>query len=80
MLAVVVKLHLGSVETGLTVDKVAHSGVFDYHFGPERVAWKTEEICTVGSSNFDNNIGPAGKDMLSVLDSLVWKSFGDYLI
>ena len=80
MLAIVMKLHLGGVETGLAIDKVTDSGVFDYHFGPERIAWETEEICTVGSSNFNNNISPAGKDMLGVLDGLVWKSLGDYLI
>ena len=80
MLAIVMKLHLGGVETGLAIDKVTDSGVFDYHFGPETIAWKTEEICTVGSSNFDNDICPASKDMLGMLDGLVWKCFGDYLI
>ena len=80
MLAIVMKLHLGSVKTGLAVDKATDSGVFDYHLGPEGIVWETEEICTVRSSNFNNNISPAGKDMLGVLDGLVWKSLGDYLI
>ena len=80
MLAIVMKLHLGSVKTSLAVDKVTDSGVFYYHFGPERIAWKTEEIRIIGGSDFNNDIGPASKDMLGVLDCLIWESFGNYLI
>ena len=72
--AVVVKLHLGSVETSLAVDKITNSGIFDDHFGPKRIAWETEEISAVRSGNFYDYIGPASKNVLSMLDSLVWKS------
>ena len=54
------KLHLGGVVAGLAVDKITNGSVFDDHFGPERVARKTEKICTLIGGDFDDNIGPAG--------------------
>ena len=59
-LVVVVELHLGSVETGFAVDKIADGGVFDNHFGPERITRKAEEVGAFIGGDFDDDVGPAG--------------------
>ena len=56
---IIMELHLGSVVAGFAVYKVANSGVFDDHFGPERITWKTEKIGAFIGGYFNNNVGPA---------------------
>ena len=60
VLLVVVEFHLGSIEAGFAIDKIADGGVFDDHFGPERIARKAEEIGAFVGGDFDDDIGPAG--------------------
>ena len=80
MFFVIVKLHLGSIETGLAIDKIANGGVFYNHFGPERVAWEAEKVRALVCLYFYDNVGPAGEDMLGVKDLFFWKSFLDDLV
>lgn len=74
---VVVELHLGSVETSLAFDEVADGGVFFDHFGPEGVAREAEEIIAAVSGDFDDDVGPAGEDVLGFLDFFVGEGLGD---
>lgn len=80
MFFVIVKLHLGSVETSLAIDKIANGGVFYDHFGPERVAREAEKVRALVCLYFYDNVGPAGEDMLGVKDLFFWKSFLDDLV
>lgn len=77
MFGVVMQFHLWGIKTSFAVYELAYGSIFDYHFGPERIARKTEEIRTICGGDFYNNIGPAGDNMLGVLDGLVGKSFGN---
>ncbi len=77
VLLVVAKFHLGSVETGFAVDKVADGGVFDNHFGPERIAGEAEKIGTFISGDFDDDVGPAGQDVLGFLDLVIFQGLFD---
>lgn len=74
---VIVKLHLRGVETGLTVDKIANSGVFYDHFGPERVAGKSEKVGFLVGGDFDDDISPTGEDMISLEDFLFGEGIGN---
>ena len=80
MFAVVVKLHLGSIEASFAVDEITNSGVFYDHFGPERITRKAKKIRAVRRGYFDDDISPASKNMFSVLNGFVGKSFGNYNI
>ena len=64
MFFIIVKLHLGSIEAGLAVDEITDSGVFDDHFGPKGVTGKTEEIIAFVSANFNDDVSPAGEDVV----------------
>lgn len=74
ILRVVVKFHLRGVKTGFAVDEIADGGVFNNHFGPERVAGETEEVSTLVGSDFDNDVGPASDDVFGFFDFFVGKS------
>lgn len=60
VLAVVAEFHLRGIETGFAVDKITDGGVFDDHFGPERIAGKAEKISAFVGGDFNDDVGPAG--------------------
>lgn len=61
---VIVELHLRGVVAGFTVDEITNCGVFDDHFGPERITRETEEISALVGGGFNDDISPAGNDVL----------------
>ena len=66
MFFIIMKLHLGSVETGLAVDEITDGGVFDDHFGPKGIAREAEEIIAFVGGDFNDDVSPAGEDVVSV--------------
>ena len=77
---IVAELHLRGIEAGFTIYEVADGGVFDDHFGPEGVARETKKESTLIGGDFNDDIGPAGKNVFSVEDLMVGQSVGDDLI
>ena len=71
-LVVVAEVHLRGIETGLAVDKVTNGGVFYNHAGPERVAREAEKVRAAVGGDLDDNIGPAGQDVVSRKNAVVW--------
>ena len=80
LFGIVMEFHLGGIETSFTFDEVADGGIFDDHFGPERVARETEKECTAISGNFDDDVGPAGDNMFGFKDVVVGESVGNDLV
>lgn len=76
-LFVTAKLHLRSVVAGFTINEVADSSVFYNHFGPERIARKTEKIRTFVGSNLDDDVSPAGEDVFGIGDVIVWEGLSN---
>lgn len=60
------KFHVGGVETGFALDEVANSGVFHDHFGPERVAGKTEKVGFLVGGHLDDDVGPTSENVFGV--------------
>jgi len=58
MFAVVMKLHLWSVEISFAFDEITDGGVFYDHARPERVPREAKKIIAGIGGNFDNNISP----------------------
>ena len=77
---VVVKFHLGGVETSFALHEITNRGVFNDHFGPERVARKAEKVGFFFGSDFYYDIGPAGEDVFGLENFLLRKSFGDNFV
>ena len=79
-LGVIAELHLGGVKASFAIDKVANGSVFDDHFGPERIAREAEEVIAVVGGDFDDDVGPAGEDVVGLEDFFVGQSLGDDLV
>lgn len=60
--------HGWGVETGFALYEIAETGVFYYHFCPKRVAGETKKIFALVCGDFDDDIGPAGNDVLGGFD------------
>jgi len=69
---VIMQGHLRSVEASFAFYVVAKFGVFDDHFGPEGVAREAEKEGTFVGSDFDNDVGPAGYDVFSVGNFMIF--------
>lgn len=77
---IITELHLRSIKTSFTFDKVADFGIFHDHSGPKWIAWKTEEESTVFGGDLDHNISPAGDNMFALQDFFIRDSFRDNFI
>ena len=80
MVFVVVELHLGSVKTSFAFDEITNSGVFYNHARPERITREAEKIRAVISSNFDDDVGPTGEDVLGFFDLVSFEGVSDDLV
>ena len=76
-LFVTAKLHLGSVVAGFTINEIADFSVFYDHFGPERIARKTEKIRTFVGSNLDDDVSPTSEDVFGIGDVIVWEGLSN---
>ena len=76
-LVVVMELHVRGVETGFAFDEIADGSVFDDHFGPERIAGKTEKVGFLIGGDFDDNVGPASENMVGFENLALGESLRD---
>ena len=77
---VAAELHVGSVEAGFAFHEVANGGVLDNHLGPEGIAWEAEKVGFLIGGDFDDDVSPAGEDMLGFENLALWEGVGDNLI
>lgn len=79
-LFVVVKFHLRGVVTGFAVDKITNCSVLNDHSRPKGITRETEKVSAIIRGYFNYDVSPAGKNMLSLKNFLIWESVGNNFI